>query len=154
MTSIDTHPNITPNILTGNLASKSHQMGRVRSKDTAPEMAVRRALHARGFRFRLHRKDLPGKPDIVLPRHRLVILVHGCYWHGCSRCDRGLRRPKRNVVFWSAKLAVNKERDMRNIAALETLGWTVAIAWECDTRDPGRLQVTLDACLQSVRFCD
>ena len=128
-------------------------MAQVRSKDTAPEMAVRRALHARGYRFRLHRKDLPGRPDIVLPRYRLAIFVHGCFWHGCPRCDRGLRRPKRNASFWGAKLEGNRERDARNVAALEALGWTVVVAWECDVRGLDQLNNTLDVCLQSVRIC-
>lgn len=135
-----------------NDAAKSRQMARVRSKNTAPEMAVRRALHARGHRFRLHRTDLPGKPDIVLPGHCLVVLVHGCFWHSCQRCDRGLRQPKKNASFWSAKLTANKERDMRNITALEAMGWKVAIVWECDARDPRRLAAILDVCVPDVRI--
>ena len=134
--------------------AKSRQMARVRTRNTAPELAVRRALHARGFRFRLHRKDLPGTPDITLPRHRLAVLVHGCFWHGCTRCDRGLRQAKRNAIFWGAKIAANRERDMRTAAALETLGWRVAIVWECDARDQSRLAGVLDACLPAVRVCD
>jgi DNA mismatch endonuclease (patch repair protein) len=133
--------------------AKSRQMARVRSKNTEPEIAVRQALHARGYRFRLHRKDLPGRPDIVLPRHRLVIFVHGCFWHGCIRCDRGLRQAKTNASFWSAKLAANKERDLRNIAELTTIGWKVAIVWECDARDAQRLAECLDGCLLPVRIC-
>lgn len=131
--------------------TKSQMMARVRSKNTAPEMAVRRALHARGYRFRLHRKDLPGRPDIVLPRYRLAIFVHGCFWHGCPRCDRGLRLPKRNASFWDAKLGGNKERDVRNISALETAGWSVLVVWECDASNQDRLNDALDACLPSVR---
>ena len=98
-------------------------MARVRSKDTAPELAVRRALHARGFRYRLHRRDLPGSPDVILPRHRLALFVHGCFWHGCLACDRGLRRPKSNIQFWETKLAENRARDARNVSALEGPGW-------------------------------
>nr|WP_294516824.1 very short patch repair endonuclease [uncultured Rhodopila sp.] len=133
--------------------TKSLQMARVRSKNTEPEIVVRRALHARGYRFRLHRKDLPGKPDIVLPKHGLAILVHGCFWHGCPRCDRGRRLPKTNVAFWSAKLTANRERDIRSTAALEAAGWRVAVLWECDIRTPGSLDGLLDACLSPPRLC-
>jgi DNA mismatch endonuclease (patch repair protein) len=142
-----------PSLQTDRDASKSRQMARVRSKNTEPEILVRRALHARGFRFRLHRRDLPGKPDVVLPKHRLAILVHGCFWHGCPACDRGLRQPKTNVAFWTAKLAANKDRDIRIVAALEASGWRVAVLWECDIRTPGRLDVVLDGVLPSVRIC-
>ncbi len=126
-------------------------MARVRSKNTGPEIAVRRALHARGYRFRLHRKDLPGKPDIVLPKLGLAILVHGCFWHGCPKCDRGRRQPKTNAPFWTAKLTANRERDVRSIAALEAAGWTVTVLWECDIRARAGLDAALDICLPSVR---
>ena len=128
-------------------------MAKVRSKDTGPEMTVRRAVHARGYRFRLHRKDLPGTPDIVLPRHRMAVFVHGCFWHGCTRCDRGRRLPKTRTDFWQAKLTGNRERDLRNIVALEALGWRVVVVWECDTRDLLRLNSTLDGCLPNMRIC-
>jgi DNA mismatch endonuclease (patch repair protein) len=127
-------------------------MARVRSKNTEPEILVRQALHARGHRFRLHRKDLPGKPDIVLPRHGLAILVHGCFWHGCPRCDRDRRQPKTNAPFWTAKLTANKKRDIRSIAALEASGWRVAVLWECDIHAPGGLDSLLDACLPPARL--
>ena len=130
---------------------KSRQMARVRTQHTAPEIAVRRAMHARGLRFRLHRRDLPGRPDVVLPKHQVAVFVHGCYWHGCSMCDRGTRRPKTNVGFWSAKLDENQRRDARNVAALKNLGWRVAAIWECETRDPGRLAVALDRLSLPVR---
>ena len=136
--------------VSGRNLAKSLQMARVRTKDTAPEIAVRRALHARGFRFRLHRADLPGKPDIVLPRHRLVLFVHGCFWHGCPNCDRGLRKPRSNVAFWTSKIAATAERDARHVAALDAAGWRVAVIWECDVRDRRRLADRLDACLPRV----
>jgi DNA mismatch endonuclease (patch repair protein) len=139
-----------PSLQTDRDEAKSRQMARVRSKNTEPEVTVRRALHARGFRFRLHRRDLPGKPDIVLPRHGLAILVHGCFWHGCPRCDRGRRAPKTNVPFWTAKLTANRERDVRTAAALEAAGWRVAVLWECDIRTPGRLEDVLDLWLPSA----
>lgn len=136
-----------PSLASDAAAIKSRQMAQVRSKNTQPEMLVRRALHARGYRFRLHRSDLPGKPDIVLPKHHLAILVHGCFWHGCPNCDRGRRMPKTNVAFWAAKLAGNKARDVRAVQALEDLGWRVTVLWECEIRDPVRLTRLLDACL-------
>lgn len=130
---------------------RSAQMSRVRSKDTAPELAVRRGLHARGLRFRLHRRDLPGRPDLVLPRHRAVVFVHGCFWHGCPRCDRGLRKPKSNATFWAVKVEANRARDQRNTEALKAAGWKVEVIWECDTRDRVRLGAILDRLAASVR---
>jgi DNA mismatch endonuclease, patch repair protein len=125
-------------------AAKRSQMARVKTRHTAPELAVRRTMHARGLRFRLHRQDLPGRPDIVLPGRRIVVFVHGCYWHGCVMCDRGRRRPKSNAGAWATKLEENRRRDARNIAALKELGWHVVIIWECETRDPEKLAVALD----------
>ncbi len=119
-------------------------MSRIRGKDTKPELAVRRMLHAMGYRFRLHRKDLPGRPDIVLPRHKLALFVHGCFWHGCEKCDRGLRKAKSNANFWAAKVAENRERDARNLGALTALGWRVEVVWECDTRSHAQLDAVLD----------
>lgn len=131
---------------------RSRQMARVRSKDTAPELALRRELHARGFRFRLHRRDLPGRPDIVLPRHRLVVFVHGCFWHGCPNCDRGLRRPRNNAMFWAEKLEQNRLRDARNVADLEAAGWRVVTIWECEVRSPERMQFACDGIGAHVRI--
>lgn len=131
-------------------ADKSAQMARVKSKNTAPEIAVRQALHARGLRFRLHRRDLPGRPDITLPRYRTVIFVHGCYWHGCTMCDRGTRRPKSNTAFWAAKLVENQRRDQTVAEQLHALGWRVLIVWECETRKPEKLAATLDRLLSLV----
>jgi DNA mismatch endonuclease, patch repair protein len=129
---------------------RSRQMARVRAQNTAPELAVRRGLHARGLRFRLHRRDLPGCPDIVLPRHRVALFVHGCFWHGCFHCDRGRRRPMSNRAFWDAKLDENVARDARNGHALRELGWRVIVVWECETRDRARLDTTLDRIAASV----
>jgi len=108
-------------------------MSRVRSRDTSPELQVRRALHAAGLRFRLHRRDLPGTPDIVLPALRVVVQVHGCFWHGHD-CRRG-RAPSSNAPFWSEKLRENVERDNRTTAALETAGWNVRTIWQCQLKD-------------------
>lgn len=109
---------------------RSRIMQRVRGKDTKPELAVRRFLHAMGFRFRLHRKDLPGRPDIVLPRYKTVVLVHGCFWHQHQDCRRS-RMPTSNAEYWHAKLGANVERDKRNRKALSELGWHVHVVWEC-----------------------
>lgn len=109
---------------------RSRVMASVRSKNTRPEMAVRRALHAAGLRYRLHVARLPGKPDIVLPRHGTVVFVHGCLWHahGCHNT----RVPQSNIEYWSAKLARNATRDAEHAAALQASGWTVVVIWECE----------------------
>jgi len=112
--------------------ARSRLMGRVRGKDTKPELAVRSILHRMGFRFRLHRKDLPGRPDIVLPKRRKIILVHGCFWHGHT-CRRGAK-PKSNQDFWAQKILSNQERDRRTLAALTDAGWSVLVLWECEIR--------------------
>lgn len=111
---------------------RSAIMGRIRSQNTKPELAVRRLLHASGLRFRLHVATLPGKPDIVLPKHKAVVFVQGCFWHGHD-CRRG-KAPSSNTAFWSQKLTRNVARDKNNIAALEGLGWRVFIVWECGLR--------------------
>lgn len=118
--------------------SRSALMGRIGSKDTAPEMIVRRLLHRLGYRFRLHRKDLPGTPDIVLPGRKVAIFVHGCFWHAHG-CKIG-RPPKTRPEFWGPKLERNRERDARNSTALTTSGWTVETVWQCETRDPDALE--------------
>lgn len=109
-------------------------MAAIRSKNTSPEMAVRRMVHALGFRFRLHVRGLPGTPDLVLPRHNLVIFVHGCFWHRHAHCRSG-RVPQSNQGFWGPKLEGNVRRDRENQRALRRLGWRVAVVWECRTRD-------------------
>src|SRR3546814_11416036 len=106
-------------------------MSRIRSSNTSPELALRRALHALGFRFRLHRKDLPGKPDIVLPRYRTVVFVHGCFWHRHAGC-KVATTPKSNTGFWIEKFDRNVARDSRSRELLETQGWNVIIVWECE----------------------
>ena len=115
---------------------RSRVMRRVGSKDTKPEMVVRRLLHGAGFRFRLHRKDLPGRPDIVLPKWKAVILVHGCFWHQHPDCPRSVR-PTSNVDFWNKKLDRNVARDRENIDKLQQAGWRVFTAWECQIKAEG-----------------
>jgi len=111
--------------------TRSEVMSRVRSKDTGPEMVVRRAFWAAGLRYRLHDKRLPGKPDLVFPSRRLVVFVHGCFWHGHSGCPRH-RIPKTRTDWWAGKIRRNQERDEAARAALEASGWTVLIGWECE----------------------
>ena len=110
--------------------TRSAIMARVKSRDTGPEMEVRRALHRAGHRFRLHRSDLPGRPDLLFPRHRLVLFVHGCFWHwhGCKRS----RMPRSNVEYWTAKIERNVNRDAQTRSELEHLGWKWRVIWECD----------------------
>ena len=114
-------------------------MARVRSRDTAPEMVVRRALTAMGYRYRLHRRDLPGTPDIAFIGRRAAVFVHGCFWHGHG-CARGSRAPRANAAYWRDKIAGNRARDARNGAALAALGWRVLTLWECELGDADRLR--------------
>ena len=111
-------------------AQRSAVMAQVKSVNTTPEIAVRRMVHGLGYRFRLHRRDLPGTPDLVLPRHRAVIFVHGCFWHQ-HRCPRGDRRPEANRAYWTDKLRRNVKRDIENQRRLRRMGWRVLTVWEC-----------------------
>lgn len=116
--------------------SRSENMSRIRGKDTKPEMKVRRLVHGLSFRYRLHRRDLPGSPDLAFPGRRVAIFVHGCFWHrhiGCANCTT----PKSRVEFWTDKFAKNVERDRRAISDLERLGWRVMTIWECETEGSG-----------------
>lgn len=121
-------------------------MSRVRGKNTSPEMRVRKTAHALGFRFRLHRKDLPGKPDLVFPKHRIAVFVHGCFWHRHPDCKKA-GMPKSKKKFWKAKFDRNVLRDRENVAALERMGWTVKVLWECETKDAERLPELVAAVL-------
>jgi DNA mismatch endonuclease (patch repair protein) len=123
-------------------AERSAIMRRVRGKDTGPEMAVRRMAHRLGFRYRLHRGDLPGKPDMVFPSRRKVIFVHGCYWHGHA-CRAGRNRPSSNTEYWIAKLDRNKTRDALNGRRLRRLGWKVLTVWECELKNAEKLRARL-----------
>jgi DNA mismatch endonuclease (patch repair protein) len=128
--------------------ARSRVMSRIRSKNTKPEILVRSALFRMGARFRIHRKDLPGKPDIVLPRRRLVIFVHGCFWHRHEACSLA-SVPHSNLDYWNSKFAATLERDRRAFSELKDMGWTVAVIWECEAKDPNRLQFILGNILQS-----
>ena len=125
-------------------AVRSRIMSTVHSKDTGPEMIVRRGLFSRGLRYRLYVKLLPGKPDLVFPKHRAIIFVHGCFWHG-HNCHR-FRLPASNREYWLQKIRRNQANDARNIAALEALGWRVLVVWECAINGKGGCaDATLDA---------
>ena len=112
-------------------AERSERMSRIKSKDTAPEITLRKALHRMGLRFRLHGRSLPGKPDIVFPRYRAVVMVHGCFWHRHSGC-KVASVPKSNTQFWLSKFERNVERDAANKLSLESTGWAVITVWECE----------------------
>jgi DNA mismatch endonuclease (patch repair protein) len=124
---------------------RSWNMSRIRSRDTGPELKVRSALHRAGYRFRLHRKDLPGCPDIVLPKYRTVVFVHGCFWHRHLGC-RYAYTPKSRVVVWNEKFRANVERDRRNKRDLRRLGWRVVTVWECRVESPNRWLPRFAAC--------
>jgi len=123
-------------------ARRSAVMRRVKARDTLPEMTVRRALTRLGARYRLHRKDLPGSPDVVLPGRRLALFVHGCFWHGHD-CARGARVPKQNRDYWTAKVARNRARDEAAVAALQAAAWRVETIWECELKDIAALETRL-----------
>ena len=136
-------------------AKRSEIMSRVKSKNTKPEVLVRSQLHRAGLRFRLHRKDLPGRPDIVMPSLRTVILVHGCFWHQHPGCKK-TAIPKQNAEFWEAKLLRNVERDRSNREQLEAMGWNVEVLWQCRLKADvpeliERLQARRDAAKESDR---
>jgi DNA mismatch endonuclease, patch repair protein len=122
-------------------------MSRIRGKDTKPEMIVRRLLHSMGFRYRLHRRELPGCPDLVFPARKKAIFVHGCYWHMHS-CRYGQVAPATNAEFWAAKRKANVARDQRNQVKLADAGWTSITVWECETKDVAKIGVRLRKFLQ------
>lgn len=117
---------------------RSEIMAKIHSADTVPEVELRRLLHALGYRFRLHRSDLPGKPDVVLPRYHAAIMMHGCFWHGHT-CKDG-RRPGSNTEYWNKKLDRNLQRDKKNLTALRHLGWRCLTVWECQLENKERLR--------------
>lgn len=122
-------------------ASRSIRMSKIKGKDTKPELLVRRLTHRLGYRYRLHRKSLPGRPDLVFGPRRKVIFVHGCFWHRHEDSDCKLARlPKSRLDFWLPKLDANKERDERNIFELRKLGWDVLVFWECQTRNEDEME--------------
>ncbi|HTK34783.1 MAG TPA: very short patch repair endonuclease [Caulobacteraceae bacterium] len=125
---------------------RSAVMRKVPGKNSSAEMAVRRLLTGMGLRYRLHRKDLPGNPDVVMAGRRLALFVHGCFWHGHD-CRRGARAPKANAEYWTAKIARNRARDTASSAALQHMGWRPVTIWECELKDSAKLEARLRALL-------
>jgi DNA mismatch endonuclease (patch repair protein) len=132
---------------------RSRIMRAVKSADTRPEMKVRRLLHAMGYRYRLHRKDLPCKPDIVFPARRKVIFIHGCFWHGHD-CKRGARLPKSNREYWRKKIARNMERDRRCLSDLAKEGWKCLVLWECGLSEDEKIRQCLTDFLNDAAQAD
>lgn len=130
---------------------RSEVMRRIRSAGTTPEIRVRKELHRLGYRFRINKKELPGKPDIVLPKYRAILLIHGCFWHQHTGCKSG-RMPMSRQDYWIPKLERNIARDLRNIDALYALGWNVRVVWECEiAKDFEKTIKALDGWLRSLR---
>jgi len=117
-------------------------MSRVRSRDTKPELVVRSTLHSMGYRYVLHSRDLPGHPDLVFPSRKMIVFVHGCFWHG-HRCKYGLAQPKTNVGFWKDKISTNATRDRRHVRVLRRHGWKVKMIWECEIKKNSWIEKTV-----------
>lgn len=129
-------------------AQRSRVMARVKSRDTKPELVVRRLVHSLGYRYRLYRRDLPGNPDLVFTRRRAVIFVHGCFWHQHT-CRAGRNVPRSRLEYWKPKLTGNRARDGRNRRKLKAAGWRVLVIWECQTRNLDRLKLTISRFLNA-----
>jgi DNA mismatch endonuclease (patch repair protein) len=126
---------------------RSRIMSHIKGKNTKPELIVRSLLHNMGYRYRLHRKDLPGKPDIVLPKYRKIIFIHGCFWHGHRDCSRE-KRPSSNQSFWNEKLDKNLRRDRQHLVTLKEAGWDVLVIWTCEVKQLDRLKEILQDFLE------
>lgn len=134
------------------IISREHRsllMGKIQGQNTKPELAVRSICHAMGLRYRLHRRDLPGSPDLVFPKYRLCLFVHGCFWHRHTNCKYAYT-PKTNLDFWLPKLQRNVERDRETSEALRELGWQVAIIWECETKHPDLLAAKITSIFSAL----
>ena len=133
---------------------RSERMGRVRCKDSKPEMVVRRLVHRMGYRYRLHRRDLPGSPDLVLSSRKKTVFVHGCFWHRHPDPACKLARlPKTRLDFWKPKLEGNRRRDQENELKLDEMGWEVLVVWECQTRDSKQLESNLRVFMEENNAC-
>ena len=130
--------------------ARSRNMARISGKDTSPEMTVRRLLHNMGYRYQLHLRSLPGRPDLVFPRRRKAVFVHGCFWHRHQGC-RYAYRPKSRTDFWDGKFAQNIERDARNLRALADRGWEALVVWQCEIKDLGLLRNRLSEFLGATK---
>jgi DNA mismatch endonuclease (patch repair protein) len=124
-------------------SERSIRMSKIRGKNSAPELALRKAMHALGFRFRLHYKTLPGKPDLVFPKYKTVVFVHGCFWHRHAAC-KVANMPKSNAAFWMDKFDKNVARDLRVVHSLENLGWRVFVIWECELANREKIAIAAD----------
>jgi DNA mismatch endonuclease (patch repair protein) len=135
-----------------NKKTRSFNMSMIKEKNTSPEIIVRKFLHSKGYRFRLHRKDLPGKPDIILKKYNTVIFVHGCFWHMHNHC-RYFKIPKTRTEWWTEKLGKNKSRDIESISKLRALGWNIIIIWECELKSKNREETLsiLDSKLSGIK---
>ena len=131
-------------------AARSERMSRIRGTDTRPELLLRKNLHAMGMRYKLHDKRLPGRPDLVFPRYKAVVLVHGCFWHRHGGC-KVASTPKSNVEFWQRKFAANVARDKINAQALAALGWSVIVVWECEVNTPAKARETAASVARRLR---
>lgn len=131
-----------------NKKTRSYNMSRIKGKDTKPELLVRKYLHANGFRYSLHKKTLPGKPDIVLPKYNTILFVHGCFWHGHTNC-KYFTVPKTRTNWWTDKINHNKANDAKAINALKKEGWNVIVIWECKLK-PAKVESTLAKLLQKI----
>lgn len=140
-------PNSTDNLTP---EQRKRTMACVRDKDTQPEMQVRRLVHRMGYRYRLHRKDMPGNPDLVFTKKFKVIFVHGCFWHGHD-CKSGRKQPKANAAYWSAKLSRNRIRDTANQELLRAQGWVILIIWECELKQPDELTKSIRGFLGNTK---
>jgi DNA mismatch endonuclease, patch repair protein len=130
-------------------AQRSFNMSRIRSRDTKPELLVRRQLHALGYRYTLHNKKLPGRPDMVLPKYNTVIFIHGCFWHGHAGC-KYFKMPGTNTQWWADKIATNKTNDAKAVKALRKAGWQVITVWECRLK-PAKLTTTMQQLIQKLQ---
>jgi DNA mismatch endonuclease (patch repair protein) len=131
-------------------AERSERMARIRSKDTKPELLVRRLLHRLGYRYRLHRRDLPGVPDLAFPGRKKVVFVHGCFWHAHDGC-KVANQPKTRQPFWQSKFERNKKRDRANQRSLKQDGWEVCVVWECETKNREQLALRLSSFLGAAK---
>ena len=131
-----------------NKQTRSYNMSRIRAAHTRPEMLVRKFLHANGYRYSLHKKDLPGRPDIVLTRYKTIVLVHGCFWHGHTNCKYYVV-PKTRTAWWQNKIQTNKSNDEKAVKLLRKAGWKIITVWECNLK-PGKLEKTLASLLKKL----
>ena len=132
---------------------RSYNMSRIRGKNTKPEILIRKSLFSKGFRYNLHSKNLPGKPDIVLPKYKTVIFVHGCFWHGHEGCQYYVI-PKTRTEFWLNKINTNIQNDMKNLISLKNMGWNVITIWECETKKKNNIKVLIDQIEKNQRASD